>query len=284
MELYRYDVTVSFAGEDRPIVEDFVRRLGEAGYRVFYDAWEQDRLWGRDLYQYLDAVYRSAARYCVVFVSANYGRKAWATHELRSAQARAFEQRSEYILPLRLDDTELPGLPPTTGYLDLRRHSVEEVVGLLIKKLESATADVPLAEELVSASAERRLRALTLVALGRERDHLEQVMAILQRDVDVGVRERAAWALDNLADIRAKPVLLAALHDPVWGVRSNAGWALVHLGAPVADDVRRIAEHSQSVDAREMARLVLQFLSVAPANGDTEQLAERWLEAFRARL
>jgi len=52
----------------------------------------------------------------------------------------------------------------------------------------------------------------------------------------------------------------------------------------VADDVRRIAEHSQSVDAREMARLVLQFLSVAPANGDTEQLAERWLEAFRARL
>jgi len=284
MELYRYDVTVSFAGEDRPIVEDFVRRLGEAGYRVFYDAWEQDRLWGRDLYQYLDAVYRSAARYCVVFVSANYGRKAWATHELRSAQARAFEQRSEYILPLRLDDTELPGLPPTTGYLDLRRHSVEEVVGLLIKKLESATADVPLAEELVSASAERRLRALTLVALGRERDHLEQVMAILQRDVDVGVRERAAWALDNLADIRAKPVLLAALHDPEWGVRSNAGWALVHLGAPVADDVRRIAEHSQSVDAREMARLVLQFLSVAPANGDTEQLAERWLEAFRARL
>ena len=284
MELYRYDVTVSFAGEDRPIVEDFVRRLGEAGYRVFYDAWEQDRLWGRDLYQYLDAVYRSAARYCVVFVSANYGRKAWATHELRNAQARAFEQRSEYILPLRLDDTELPGLPPTTGYLDLRRHSVEEVVGLLIKKLESATADVPLAEELVSASAERRLRALTLVALGRERDHLEQVMAILQRDVDVGVRERAAWALDNLADIRAKPVLLAALHDPEWGVRSNAGWALVHLGAPVADDVRRIAEHSQSVDAREMARLVLQFLSVAPANGDTEQLAERWLEAFRARL
>src|SRR5262249_36619081 len=120
VEHHSYALAVSYAGEDRPVVEEVVQLIAEAGYRVFFEAWEQHNLWGKDLYQYLDTIYRQAARFCVVFVSASYARKAWATHELRSAQARAFAQQSEYILPVRLDDTDLPGLPPTTAYLDLR--------------------------------------------------------------------------------------------------------------------------------------------------------------------
>ena len=35
-------------------------------------------------------------------------------HELRSAQAKALEQKGdEYILPVKVDDAELDGLPPT---------------------------------------------------------------------------------------------------------------------------------------------------------------------------
>lgn len=280
----RYDVTVSFAGEDRPIVEDFVRRLAEAGYQVFYDAWEQHTLWGKNLYQYLDAIYRQAARYCVVFVSHNYARKAWATHELRSAQARALEQRSEYLLPLRLDDTDLPGLPATTGYLDLRRHSVNDAATLLIKKLRSGEVLESLAQDLRSCEADTRLLALTRVAVAGEQEHIPRAIELLHGDVDPRVRERAAWALDNLCDIRAKQALLEALSDPEWAVRSNAGWALVHLGKVVVDDVRHIAEQSLNPDAREMARLVLEFLSVVPPSGDTTQLPEKWLERFREKL
>jgi hypothetical protein len=67
---------------------------------------------------HLDEVYRNRARYCVVFLSQHYSRKVWTNHERESAQARAFEEHSEYILPVRLDKTEVPGIRPTTGYLE----------------------------------------------------------------------------------------------------------------------------------------------------------------------
>ena len=53
---YQYDVALSFAGENRVIVEQFAAILKAHGLNVFYDAWEQVTLWGRDLYQHLDDV------------------------------------------------------------------------------------------------------------------------------------------------------------------------------------------------------------------------------------
>lgn len=132
---FRYDVTVSFAGEDRPTVDRLVRLLRRHGVRVFYDAWEQADLWGKDLYQHLDEIYRSEARYCLIFVSEHYVKKAWTKHELRSAQARAFKENSEYILPIRLDEAELPGLPPTIAYLDARKIPLAEICQMFVSKL-----------------------------------------------------------------------------------------------------------------------------------------------------
>ena len=41
----------------------------------------------------------------------------WAKHERESAQAGAFLKDDEYILHVRLDDSEIPGLLVTTGYI-----------------------------------------------------------------------------------------------------------------------------------------------------------------------
>lgn len=132
---FKYDITVSFAGEDREVVEQFIKKIGDEGIRVFYDSWEQADLWGKDLFQHLDEIYRKSARFCIVFISENYARKAWTNHELRSAQARAFNDNAEYILPVRIDDTELPGLPPTIGYIDLRKVGVSTLASLVMQKL-----------------------------------------------------------------------------------------------------------------------------------------------------
>src|SRR2546429_9687107 len=113
---FDYDIALSFAGEDRQRVEELAALLVEDGVRVFYDLYEQAVLWGKDLYQHLQSVYRDRAQYCLVFVSSHYARKLWAKHELRQAQARAFREHHEYILPVRLDDTEIPGLNATVGY------------------------------------------------------------------------------------------------------------------------------------------------------------------------
>jgi len=132
---YKFDVTVSFAGEDRDYVENIVWSLRKSGVRIFYDLWEQADLWGKDLYQHLDLVYRDSAKYCLIFVSKKYIEKAWTRHELKSAQARSFNANEEYILPILLDQTPLPGLPPTVGYLDASKISPNEICQLFLKKL-----------------------------------------------------------------------------------------------------------------------------------------------------
>ena len=126
---------LSFAGENRRIVQPIAKRLASEGLRVFYDQYERADLWGKDLYSHLDEVYGGAARYCVLFISKHYAQKLWANHERKSAQARAFKQHAEYILPVRLDDTEIPGLPSTVGYIDLRQTTTAELVRLIIKKI-----------------------------------------------------------------------------------------------------------------------------------------------------
>ena len=132
---FDYDIALSFAGEDRSLVEELAEKLKHDGVRVFYDAYEKAALWGKDLYQHLQIVYRDRARYCIIFVSAAYASKVWTRHELKQAQSRAFKEHSEYILPLRLDDTEIPGLNATTGYIDLRENELEEVRKVVLQKL-----------------------------------------------------------------------------------------------------------------------------------------------------
>ena len=131
----KYDVALSFAGEDRQHAEGLACLLNSDGYVVFYDEYEQAELWGKNLLEYLSTVYKDKAKYCVVFLSESYAEKWWPRHELRSAAARAFEESREYILPVRLDDTEIPGILPTVGYLDLRKVSIEKVYQILKQKL-----------------------------------------------------------------------------------------------------------------------------------------------------
>ncbi len=68
-------------------------------------------------------------------LSRHYAKKLWSNHERESAQARAFQQNEEYILPIKLDDTEIPGIRPTTGYLDGRKKTPKEICSITLKKL-----------------------------------------------------------------------------------------------------------------------------------------------------
>jgi hypothetical protein len=132
---YSYDVCLSFAGEDRPYVQQVAKLLVDANISVFYDAYEQAELWGKDLYTHLDKIYREDCRYCVIFISEHYAAKLWTNHERQSAQARAFEENAEYLLPARFDNTEIPGIRPTIGYIDLSSHSPEQLAALIVAKV-----------------------------------------------------------------------------------------------------------------------------------------------------
>lgn len=133
---YEYDVALSFAGENRAYVEKVANSLKNKGIKVFYDLFEEANLWGKNLYEYLSEIYQSKARYTVLFVSSFYNKKLWTNHERVSMQARAFQESREYILPARFDNTEIPGILKTIGYINLENRTPEELAILIENKLK----------------------------------------------------------------------------------------------------------------------------------------------------
>ncbi|MFZ0050543.1 MAG: TIR domain-containing protein [Desulfobaccales bacterium] len=135
MEEKQFDVALSFAGEDRKYVEEVASNLRKMGIKVFYDKYEIVTLWGKNLYDHLQDVYQNKAKYTVIFVSKHYADKIWTNHERKSAQAKAFVSNQEYILPARFDETEIPGLLPTVGYINVLEYSPKEFAELIKKKI-----------------------------------------------------------------------------------------------------------------------------------------------------
>ncbi|TPN15002.1 TIR domain-containing protein [Mesorhizobium sp. B2-3-3] len=132
---FDYDVCLSFAGEDRTYVKNVAASLRERGVRVFFDEYERTSLWGKDLYAHLSNIYSKSARFCIVFISEHYKTKLWTNHERRAAQARAFEESQEYILQARLDKTNIPGILPTQGYIDISDKTPTQFTDLIVQKV-----------------------------------------------------------------------------------------------------------------------------------------------------
>jgi hypothetical protein len=140
----RFDVAISFAGTERILAEELATRVRGAGFEVFYDEFYPMQLWGKDLVVFFDNIYRKASRYCVMFVSREYADRMWTIQERRSAQARALtEKGNEYILPIRIDNTELDGLHSTTGYLSIEQYDVARIADMLIMKLKNPSKPKP---------------------------------------------------------------------------------------------------------------------------------------------
>jgi len=133
----KYHVALSFAGEDRAYVEKVAAELRDHGVDVFYDKFEETKLWGKNLYTYLSEIYKDKALYTVMFISEHYKEKLWTNHERESAQARAFEESKEYILPVKFDNSvEVPGVLKTTGYISLESLPPEDLASKIIDKLK----------------------------------------------------------------------------------------------------------------------------------------------------
>ena len=229
----QYDVALSFAGEDRHHAKQLAELLKAGGYSVFYDDFERAQLWGKDLYVDLSSVYRDLARYCVVVMSKHYAQKPWTNHERRSAQARAFEEDREYILPVRLDDTEIPGILLTAGYLDLRSMTIEEIYQALVKKLSSntsqpANADIPTSAAVESDSGEFALGEDSSKKHGNlfVQDPIHGLISLSQKELDL-INTRAFQRLRRIRQLAmAFLVYPGALHtrfDHSIGVMHIAG-------------------------------------------------------------
>ena len=128
---FDYDVALSFSGSDRDYAERLAGALRSSDVTVFYDRSEQAYLWGENLQTHLAELYRVRARYCILLVSESYALGRWPRVELEAALAREFESGDTYILPVRMDDTQLKGLLPTRATVDARQESIDDIVAMV---------------------------------------------------------------------------------------------------------------------------------------------------------
>ncbi len=185
----QFDIAISFAGEDRQTAQRLAEAFTSRGLVVFYDDDRQADLLGENLTEYLSDIYRNRSRYCVVLVSTHYVKKRWTRHEWRAAQARAFQHfDSAYILPVRLDGSELPGLLPTTGFMNLD-----------VSDEESFQNAIKVISDKVNQTAELR-KIITLARAAYTRGDLELVCDLLKNQKISEEIEADHDALRLLAD------------------------------------------------------------------------------------
>ncbi len=204
-----YDVALSFAGEDRKYVEEVAAILDSLGVRVFYDKYEKVSLWGKNLYSHFQEVYSHRAEYTVIFISKHYKEKLWTNHERESAQARAFSEKREYILPARFDETEIPGILSTVGYIDLKEYTPTCFADLICQKigLPTRTENEPPEQH---PQTRRDLKWPTgTISSTREGALLirEAVFAMYVREWPNNI-DNTTWVLEQLVLKLSRPVLL----------------------------------------------------------------------------
>lgn len=131
----KYQVALSFAGEQRDYVEEVARSIQARSISLFYDGFEAVELWGKNLSEAFQAVFEQQAAYVVMFISEAYVQKPWANHERRSALSRAVHEKKEYVLPVRFDDTPVPGLPGDINFLRASEHTPAELAAFIAEKI-----------------------------------------------------------------------------------------------------------------------------------------------------
>lgn len=135
-----FDVAFSFADTQREYVERVKNELLKYKVSVFYDEDNTVMLWGKNLYSYLAEIYSEKARFCVIFISKEYKEHPWTNHEFQFASERVLtnygnSDMQEYILPVIFDDTQMPGLLTSIGYIDARKNSPEELAKYIALKV-----------------------------------------------------------------------------------------------------------------------------------------------------
>lgn len=132
---FRYDVALSFAGEDRAIAKQLNDAMTEKGIKVFYDEYNKSDLWGKKLTEHFKQIYGPKARFVIILISKHYPVKDWTNFEFSIARDEAKKRKQEFILPVRLDNTTIVGIHDDIGYLDYEKEGINGVVKNLITKL-----------------------------------------------------------------------------------------------------------------------------------------------------
>ncbi|MEU5290465.1 TIR domain-containing protein [Streptomyces umbrinus] len=141
-----YDLAVSFAGEQRPYVEQVVEACKGRQLTVMYDRDQSIHLWGRNLITGFRGAYNgSQARYVAPFLSREYLAKPYPMDEFRAMLVPAIENPDDYLLPVTFGDVVVPPelLSPAVGLLRCEDYTPQALAQAFEQRIRGSVTTVP---------------------------------------------------------------------------------------------------------------------------------------------
>lgn len=134
-QMDRPTVFLSHSSKDKPFVSRLATDLKSKGVPVWFDQWELKV--GDSLSERIERGI-SQSGWLAVVVSKNSSNSDWVQKELRAAQARELRDKSVFVLPIIIDDCEIPLFLLDKLYADFRASYDQGLEALLKRVLEGA--------------------------------------------------------------------------------------------------------------------------------------------------
>lgn len=136
-QMDRPSVFLSHSSKDKSFVSRLATDLKSNGVPVWFDQWELKV--GDSLSERIESGI-SQSGWLAVVVSKNSTSSDWVQKELRAAQARELRDKSVFVLPIIIDDCEIPLFLLDKLYADFRSSYDQGLESLLRRVLEGADA------------------------------------------------------------------------------------------------------------------------------------------------
>jgi formylglycine-generating enzyme len=130
--LYKYDIAISVAEENKGVAEKIVAELKKKNIRCYY--YDDEDKWGEHIIDLTADAYGKKARYVLMITSKIYVKKYWSNIEKMVALANVRRRHRRHILQLRLDATMIDGLSKHVVYKDWKDNP-QEIAGVLAQKV-----------------------------------------------------------------------------------------------------------------------------------------------------
>lgn len=115
-----FEISFTFAGESRNLVEEVVNELEKIRGKncVFYDNNYISQLARPSLDTLLQDIYRNRSKLVVIFLCEKYQEKKWCGLEFRAIREMLMDKETSKVMYIRLDAGHFDGVFNTDGYID----------------------------------------------------------------------------------------------------------------------------------------------------------------------
>jgi len=135
MQQVQYDVVLSCAQEDEEVAGQIAIRLQEKGITVYYDKLKEAEKWGKNSVDFDNEIFGNAGKYCIVLLSSHFAKDDMTNLQRQIIQNKAIQQKDEYILPVRIDDTPVAGFLKSVACVSYQKNGADGIALLVSQKL-----------------------------------------------------------------------------------------------------------------------------------------------------